>query len=282
MKKKLFIVAIVVVIVAAFIVAAIGFNVDIKYREHTSIIVPIGDKFNMSDVKKITDEVFANKEVVLENSGLYDDELSIRVADASDEQIETLKNKINEKFNIAQKIYVPIKDEYNVEDVQAAVKEALGKDDVKVEKEEESPKYASIEVNLLTEKDVEKINEKINEKLEISNQSSAINASNVITSVRVPRVRLIDMAKQYILFTGIATLIVIVYFAIRFKKIGIKDVIQDSITVLVFAELLYMSVIAIVRFPVNKLVVMGAYAVYFAVITYLNAKYIGKAANAKK
>lgn len=282
MKKKLFIVAIVVVIVAAFIVAAIGFNVDIKYREHTSIIVPIGDKFNMSDVKKITDEVFANKEVVLENSGLYDDELSIRVADASDEQIETLKNKINEKFNIAQKIYVPIKDEYNVEDVQAAVKEALGKDDVKVEKEEESPKYASIEVNLLTEKDVEKINEKINEKLEISNQSSAINASNVITSVRVPRVRLIDMAKQYILFTGIATLIVIVYFAIRFKKIGIKDVIQDSITVLVFAELLYMSVIAIVRFPVNKLVVMGAYAVYFAVLTYLNAKYIGKAANAKK
>ena len=282
MKKKLFIVAIVVVIVAAFIVAAIGFNVDIKYREHTSIIVPIGDKYNMSDVKKITDEVFANKEVVLENSGLYDDELSIRVADASDEQIDALKNKINEKYNIAQKIYVPIKDEYNVEDVQAAVKEALGKDDVKVEKEEESPKYASIEVNLLTEKDVEKINEKINEKLEISNQSSAINASNVITSVRVPRVRLIDMAKQYILFTGIATLIVIVYFAIRFKKIGIKDVIQDSITVLVFAELLYMSVIAIVRFPVNKLVVMGAYAVYFAVLTYLNAKYIGKAANAKK
>ena len=282
MKKKLFIVAIVVVIVAAFIVAAIGFNVDIKYREHTSIIVPIGEKYNMSDVKKITDEVFANKEVVLENSGLYDDELSIRVADASDEQIETLKNKMNEKFNIAQKIYVPIKDEYNVEDVQAAVKEALGKDDVKVEKEEESPKYASIEVNLLTEKGVEKINEKINEKLEISNQSSAINASNVITSVRVPRVRLIDMAKQYILFTGIATLIVIVYFAIRFKKIGIKDVIQDSITVLVFAELLYMSVIAIVRFPVNKLVVMGAYAVYFAVLTYLNAKYIGKAANAKK
>ena len=282
MKKKLFIVAIVVVIVAAFIVAAIGFNVDIKYREHTSIIVPIGEKYNMSDVKKITDEVFANKEVVLENSGLYDDELSIRVADASDEQIETLKNKMNEKFNIAQKIYVPIKDEYNVEDVQAAVKEALGKDDVKVEKEEESPKYASIEVNLLTEKDVEKINEKINEKLEISNQSSAINASNVITSVRVPRVRLIDMAKQYILFTGIATLIVIVYFAIRFKKIGIKDVIQDSITVLVFAELLYMSVIAIVRFPINKLVVMGAYAVYFAVLTYLNAKYIGKAANAKK
>ena len=282
MKKKLFIVAIVVVIVAAFIVAAIGFNVDIKYREHTSIIVPIGEKYNMSDVKKITDEVFANKEVVLENSGLYDDELSIRVADASDEQIETLKNKMNEKFNIAQKIYVPIKDEYNVEDVQAAVKEALGKDDVKVEKEEESPKYASIEVNLLTEKDVEKINEKINEKLEISNQSSAINASNVITSVRVPRVRLIDMAKQYILFTGIATLIVIAYFAIRFKKIGIKDVIQDSITVLVFAELLYMSVIAIVRFPINKLVVMGAYAVYFAVLTYLNAKYIGKAANAKK
>ena len=282
MKKKLFIVAIIAIVVAAFIVAAIGFNVDIKYRSHTAIVVPIGEQFNMNDVKKITDEVFGNKEVVLEKSGLYDDELSIRVADASDEQIENLKNKINEKYNIVQKIYVPIKDEYNVEDVQAAVKEATGKDEIKVEKEEENQKYAAIEMNLLNKKDIEKINEKINEKLEISNTVESFSATNVITSVKVPRVRLIDMAKQYILFTAIATGIVLVYFAVRYKKIGIKDVLQDAVTILVFAELLYMSVIAIVRFPVNKLVVMGAYAVYFAVITCLNAKYIEKANSAKK
>lgn len=282
MKKKVFIVAIMMIIIAAFIVAAIGFNVDIKYRKHTSIIVPIGENFNTNDIKKITDEVFGKSEVVIEKSGLYDDEISIRVADASDEQIENLKNKINEKYNVVQKIYVPIGEEYNIEDVQAAVKEALNKEEVKAEKESENESYAAIELNLLTEKDLEKINDKINEKLNVQNEVTSISSTNVITSVKVPRVRLIDMAKQYILFTAIATLAVLIYFVIRYRKLGVKDVIQDALTVLVFSELLYMSIIAIVRFPINKLIVMGAYAVYFAILVYLNSRYMVKSENNKK
>ena len=282
MKKKLFIVAIIIIIIAAFIVAAIGFNVDIKYREHTSIIVPIGESFNEGDIKNITNEVFGNNDVVIEKSGLYDDEVSIRVSDASDEQIENLKNKINEKYNIVQKVYVPISEEYNIDDVKAAVKEALGREEVTAEKEPDSETYAYIELNLLTEKDIEKVNEKINEKLNLKNEVSSISATNVITFVKVPRVRLIDMAKQYILFTAIATLAVIAYYIIRYRKLGIKDVLQDAITVLVFSELLYMSIVAIVRFPVNKLIVMGAYAVYFAILVYLNSRYMVKSEKSRK
>lgn len=281
MKKKLFIVAIIMIIIAAFVVAAIGFNVDIKYRKHTSIIVPLGEQFNEGDVKNIATEVFGKSDVVIEKSGLYDDEVSIRVADASDEQINNLKNKLNEKYNVVQKVYVPISNDYNVEDVQAAVKEALGKEDVKVEKEADNENYASIELNLLTEKDLENVNNKINEKFNLQNDINSISSTNVITFVKVPRVRLIDMAKQYILFTAIGTLAVLVYFVIRYRKLGIKDVLQDAITVLVFSELLYMSIIAIVRFPINKLIVMGAYAVYFAILVYLNSRYMIKSESKK-
>ena len=281
MKKKLFIVAIIMIIIAAFVVAAIGFNVDIKYRKHTSIIVPLGEQFNEGDVKNIATEVFGKSDVVIEKSGLYDDEVSIRVADASDEQINNLKNKLNEKYNVVQKVYVPISNDYNVEDVQAAVKEALGKEDVKVEKEADNENYAAIELNLLTEKDLENVNNKINEKFNLQNDINSISSTNVITFVKVPRVRLIDMAKQYILFTAIGTLAVLVYFVIRYRKLGIKDVLQDAITVLVFSELLYMSIIAIVRFPINKLIVMGAYAVYFAILVYLNSRYMIKSESKK-
>ena len=172
----------------------------------------------------------------------------------------------------------PTKD---IEDVQAAVKEALGTEEVNAEKESENETYAAIEVKLLTEKDLENINNKINEKLNVENQVSSITSTNVITFVKVPRVRLIDMAKQYILFTAIGTLAVLIYFVIRYRKLGIRDVLQDALTVLVFAELLYMSIIAIVRFPVNKLIVMGAYAVYFAVLVYLNARYMVKSEKKK-
>jgi len=281
MKKKILTVSIIVMIIAAFIVAAIGFNVDIKYRSHTSIIIPLGESYNMEDIKKITTEVFGKADIVIEKSGVYDDEVSIRVAEASDEQITALKNKINEKYNITQNIYVLIGDEYDVETVKEAVKDVIGKDDFKVEKESENEKYASIEANVLAEKDIEAINDKINEKFGLSNKASSISGSNIITKQSIPRVRLTDMAKQYILFSGISAIVVLAYFVIRYRKLGIKDVVQDAVTILAFAELLYMSIIAITRFPINKLIVIGAFAVYFAIITYLNARYMNKSEKQK-
>lgn len=273
MKKKLTILAIVVIIVAAFVVAAIGFNVDLKYRAHETIVVPIGESYNMEDAKKIVNEVFGNKEVVLEKSGLYDDELTIRIADVSDEQLANLKNKFNEKYNIVQNVYVLIGDSYAAEDVQAIAKEVFGKEDVKVEKESEDEKYAQIEADLLTEKDIEILNDKLNEKFAISNSADSIVGSNIIKTNNIPRVKLADMAMQYLLFTVIATVLVYAYYLIRYRKLGFKDVIQDSITVLAFAEALYMAIIGIVRIPINKLVFMVAFAIYIAVLTYLNVKY---------
>ena len=273
MNKKLTILAIVVIIVAAFVVAAIGFNVDLKYRAHETIVVPIGESYNMEDAKKIVNEVFGNKEVVLEKSGLYDDELTIRIADVSDEQLANLKNKFNEKYNIVQNVYVLIGDSYAAEDVQAIAKEVFGKEDVKVEKESEDEKYAQIEADLLTEKDIEILNDKLNEKFAISNSADSIVGSNIIKTNNIPRVKLADMAMQYLLFTVIATVLVYAYYLIRYRKLGFKDVIQDSITVLAFAEALYMAIIGIVRIPINKLVFMVAFAIYIAVLTYLNVKY---------
>lgn len=273
MKKKMIILSIIVIIIAAFVVAAIGFNVDLKYRAHKCISVPIDESYNMDDIKKITGEVFGNNEVMLEQAGLYEDELLISVADVSDEQLLNLKNKLNEKYNIVQNVYVQIGDDYKVEDVQAVANEVFGKENTKVEKEAENEKYAQIEANLLTEKDVENLNNKINEKFGTTNSSDSIGGSNVITTTTIPKFKLADMAKQYLLITAIATVIVYVYYLVRYRKLGIRDVLQDSVTILVFLEAIYMSIIAIARIPINELVFVFAFAIYIAVLTYLNVRY---------
>lgn len=283
MKKKLLIVSIIVIIIAAFVVAAVGYNVELRYKNHVSIVVPIGEKISLDEMKKITNEVFSKKEVAMEKSGLYDDEVVIRVAEVSDEQIELLKNKVNEKFNVKQNVLVPISDEeYNLDDVKAAAKEAWGLDEVNVEKSKESAKYASIEAGLLTKKDLESLNAKVNEKFNLTNEITSIGATNVITTTNVPRFRLLDMAKQYIIFTAIATVAVIIYFVAVYSKLGVKDILQDSLTILVFSELLYMAIIALTRAPISKIVILGAYAIYFAIITYLCNKYSKKLADSKK
>ena len=276
MKKKLCILSVIIMIIGLIVVIAVGYNVDLKYKVHKSITVPIGEDFNISDISQITDEIFGKNNVSLEKAGVYNDSVIINVADVSDEQIVNLKNKINEKYNIVQKIYISIGDDYSVDDIKTIANEVFSKEDTNVEKSKDNEKYVSIEANLITEQDLESLNNKINEKYNLTNKTSSISASNVIKSKEMPRVRLTDMAKQYLFYTIIATIIVLVYFAISFRKLGIAKVMLESISTIVFSELLYMAIIAITRASINKIIIIAAFAIYICVLTYLNKKYIDK------
>lgn len=276
MKKKLCILSVIIMIIGLIVVIAVGYNVDLKYKVHKSITVPIGEDFNISDISQITDEIFGKNNVSLEKAGVYNDSVIINVADVSDEQIVNLKNKINEKYNIVQKIYISIGDDYSVDDIKTIANEVFSKEDTNVEKSKDNEKYVSIEANLITAQDLESLNNKINEKYNLTNKTSSISASNVIKSKEMPRVRLTDMAKQYLFYTIIATIIVLVYFAIRFRKLGIAKVMLESISTIVFSELLYMAIIAITRASINKIIIIAAFAIYICVLTYLNKKYIDK------
>lgn len=276
MKKKSLIISIILVIIGIIIVAVKGFNVDLMYRAHKAIIIPMGTEYNLKDIEVITNEVFGKEEVILEKAGLYNDEVIINVKEVSNEQIESLKNKINEKFEVKQDILILIGDNYNVDDVKNIAKEVFAKENINVQKFEEDEKYVSIEAEVVSQSELEMLNNKINEKFGLTNEVGSIKADQLIKNNDMPRVRLTDMAKQYIFYTIIATVLVLVYFAIRFRKLGIAKVLGTTLVSLVFAEVLYMSIIAITRFPINKLVIIAGFAIYLIILTYLNKKYIDK------
>ena len=274
MKNKLSIISIIIIIIGIIVVATVGLNVNLKYRAHKDVFVSLGEDYNISDIEAIANEIFGKNKSVVEKSGLYNDEFVIRSSDATEEQLDSLKNKLNEKYNINQKILVSIGDNYTVEDVQAIANEVFAVDSTKVEKYEDDEKYASIETKLVTEKDIENLNSKINEKYALSNEADSISATNMVFKEDIPRIRLMDMAKQYLLYTVVATLIVLAYFAIRYKKIGLARVISEPIALLMWTELLYLAVIAITRISINKLAIIGAFSIYIVVLTYLNSKYL--------
>lgn len=283
MKKKVFIISMIVIVIGAIIAAILGFNVDLRYRAHKSILVPIGTSYSVSDVKSIAEDIFGKGKVTIEKSGLYEDEAIINVKESSDDQIASLKNKINEKYNVTQKLLVSIgKEDYNVDDVKAIAKEVFGKDEVNVEKYKDDEKYVSIEANLLIEKDIENLNTKINEKYELTNEAKSISSTNVIKENEIPRVRLTDMAKQYILYTFIATIVIVVYLSVRFKKLGLKKIFVRTAATIIFGELFYIAVVSICRLPINKVVVLAAFAIYLAILTYLNYKYTIELESSKK
>lgn len=276
MKKKSFMISIIIIIIGIIIVAVKGFNVDLIYRAHKAINIPIGSEYNLKDVESITNEVFGKEEVILEKAGLYNDTVIINVKDASDEQVKTLKDKVNEKFSVKQDIIMSIGEDYAVEDIQAIANEVFAKENMNVEKLAEDETYVTIEGGVVSEAELETLNNKINEKYGLTNEVSSINVSQVIENKDIPRVRLTDMAKQYIFYTIIATVLVLIYFAIRFRKAGVGKVLGSTVFSLIFAEMLYMAIIAITRFPINKLAIIAAFAIYLIILTYLNKKYMEK------
>ncbi len=174
MKKKLLIITIIIAIIGALVVIFKGFNVSSNYRAHKSINIPINADFNIEDVQTIADEIFGKKNAYLERAGVYNDSVVINVKDVSDEQLTNLKNKINEKYQPKQKITISIgKEDYNVDDIKAIANEVFAKEDSVVEKSTDDAKYVTIEANIITNDELEKLNSKINEKYELKNETTS-------------------------------------------------------------------------------------------------------------
>lgn len=270
MNKKIIGLSVIVIVIGLIMIAVKGFNVNLKYKNHKVMQITVGQDYDVKEIKAIAKDVFGKKQVIVEKAGLFNDEISIGAEEITQEQAEQIVSKINEKYNLNQKVLVPITDEYEISDVEAIVKEVLGTDSVKVEKYAEDAKYASIETGIITEKTAERLTDKLNEKYETSNTKDSVQTSKAAIMNTVGKVTLKDMAKQYTLYVIIATVAVVLYFAIVHRKLGVSSVISKSVVLIVLAELLFVSLIAIVRYPIDKLVIMAALTIYIAVITYLN------------
>ena len=104
MKKIIQIVLMCLIIAGVIIVATIGFNVGTKYSETTQISIKIGKEFDLKDIKAITNEVFEKQNTQIQYVELYKDMVQRTVQEASEEQIKTLNDKINEKYEISNEL----------------------------------------------------------------------------------------------------------------------------------------------------------------------------------
>ena len=84
--------------------ATLKFNIGLKYSNNVQLGVNIGKDFDIKDIKSIASEVFENQRVLVQYIELYRDMVKITVEDATDEQIELLNNKINEKYEIENEV----------------------------------------------------------------------------------------------------------------------------------------------------------------------------------
>ena len=101
MKKKIISILLILVMIASIIIIeTIGFNVGLEYSENTQININLEKEVEIEDIQKIADEVFGKHKTIVQIVELYNDMIQITTREASDEQIEELNNKLNEKYEL--------------------------------------------------------------------------------------------------------------------------------------------------------------------------------------
>lgn len=204
MNKKLLIciIAIVIIAVGAVMANAVGFNKGLEYGDYTRILVYMNKESNLEDVNGLVKEAFDGKYEIAYTDE-FKDTVSIKAQGISDEQIESLKNKLKEKYEF--------------------------EDDAEF---------------LVT-----------------------LNTAGVGTY---------DLIKDYIKPVTISFIIILAYFGITYRKLGIVEGLAEPALALIILNCLYVSAIAIFRILLNAYIIPLGVFIYImsilGVTIYLNSK----------
>ena len=87
-----------------------------------------------------------------------------------------------------------------------------------------------------------------------------------------PHIRLSSVLRPYLLPLAISMIVILVYVLIRFRKIGVWKTVALYVLTVLASELLYLSILAICRVPINRLVTPIGLAIYVVVITVITAR----------
>jgi preprotein translocase subunit SecF len=213
-NKIIGIVSILIVIIALIVVIVGGFNVERKYQSYKKISIYVGEEVDIEKIEKVVNDTLGKNKATVQKIEIYNDTFQVIAKEITEEQKNTIVDKINELYPITTV-------DNNVENTETSVR--VKKEDIQI-----------------------------------------VSASNV---------RLRDVFKPYIMPFVIATLCIIVYVAIRYRKIGVIRVILETIGVLLGVQILLLSVLAIIRFPMGRFTPALILIAYIMSVIYISNRW---------
>jgi len=98
-KKKIICIAISAIILIGLIISfTLKFNYSLEYDKNTRLDIYLGKEYEINEVEQISKDVFNEENVIVQKVEIFNDMVAITVKEASDEQIDNLLGKINEKY----------------------------------------------------------------------------------------------------------------------------------------------------------------------------------------
>ena len=84
--KLLIILIVLILIVGAIIIATKGLAFEVKYQNGKQLEINLGKEFDVKDMKSITNEIFGEQPVLIQQIEVYKDAASIITTEITEEQ----------------------------------------------------------------------------------------------------------------------------------------------------------------------------------------------------
>ena len=179
------------------------------------------------------------------------------------------------RYQDAKRVEFNLGKEFDSLEMKALAEEALGQE-VIIQKVEVYEDAVNILTKDISDEQKENLVAKVNEKYgtEITTDETEV--------ITVPHTRLRDWVKPYVLPFIIATIVILAYIAIRYFKLNSLREIGKTIWIVVLAQALLFSVIAITRIPIGRLTMPMVLTVYMLSLAYCTTKFEKELADTEK
>ena len=160
------------------------------------------------------------------------------------------------KYQDTQRVELYLETEFNVADIKQITDEVFGNQKVMIQKVEVFEDSVSITTTSILDEQKSNLITKINEKY-----GTELTAEDT-TVEDIAHTRGRDIIKPYIIPFAIAVIVVLIYLGIRYHKLSTAKVITKSIGIMILAQILLFSVMAITRIPIGRLTIPMVILVY--------------------
>lgn len=160
------------------------------------------------------------------------------------------------KYQEAKKVEINLGKEFQEKDIKEITNEVFKNQPVMIQAIEVYKDAVSITTPEITEEQKTELVTKINEKYETELKAEDITIEETVHT------RGRDIIKPYVMPFVIATIIILIYLAVRYNKLNPFKVLLQSVGIIVLSQLVLLGIMAIARMPIGEFTIPAVLLVY--------------------
>lgn len=174
------------------------------------------------------------------------------------------------RYQESKKMEVYIGKNFDINNIKQITDEILPNQSVIIQKVEVFEDTVSILAKDITDEQKTNIINRINEKYETQVSADSIEITTI------PHTRGRDIVRPYIAPFIIATAIIALYIMIRYHRLGSIRTIVKAVFLVIVAQAILLSIIAIARIPIGRLTIPMVLAVYMLTLAGITTHFENK------